>query len=616
MRRTMLASAGILGMVSLMAVTGVSAMSPQPTDPSVAMMAQMAERNFPSGTQAVVLVAGNAPPADWMAASALAAHLNGAVLATPNPAQLGPTVNEALSQMTIPAVSQTTQPFQPPAGKPAVYAIGLTSTVVATLQAEGYTVTALNNLAPNDLLTAVNRWVAPPVPSQMAGFPSSWTSYAGGPTHNAVFPAPPGAPLWETAGVHWQTPEMAAVPFSANYPDLLNLGERSAPVKMTQDLGNAVGVTAVNGIIYAESDDYHLYAMDARTGQVLWTAGPTVNALMGNPLVADGLVFVSAGDTGFPFSQLLKYDLSGGTAPLVRGLGYAALYAFNAQTGRLVWRQDFHGNAMATPIVVGNTVYQPTGGGNLWAMSATTGHVLWKTNLGGFDSMSSPNYWYNPETHTGEVIVGTSDANHVVAVNAATGQIVWTQPTNLAIFNTGMGDNSPTVDPQNGIVIQDSVVDFNHADGTCNLAVYAMNAATGQMLWSTDLGRGAAPPAYKAGVAMVANGVVYVGSPVTSTFYALNESTGQVLWSFAIPKAGPAGAGRGNAVLADGVLWLAAGPSIYALNPATGQEISQYTPGGRFGIVNPVIVGHTMYLDNSYDWVQAIPLTLIDPHLG
>ncbi|HBQ94292.1 MAG TPA: hypothetical protein DD856_03815, partial [Sulfobacillus sp.] len=80
--------------------------------------------------------------------------------------------------------------------------------------------------------------------------------------------------------------------------------------------------------------------------------------------------------------------------------------------------------------------------------------------------------------------------------------------------------------------------------------------------------------------------------------------------------AGPAGAGRGNAVYAYGVLWVAAGPKVYALNPQTGQELGSYSPGGRFGIVNPVIVGATMYLDNSYDWVQAIPLKTIDPHVA
>ncbi|WP_041304272.1 hypothetical protein [Kyrpidia tusciae] len=57
----------------------------------------------------------------------------------------------------------------------------------------------------------------------------------------------------------------------------------------------------------------------------------------------------------------------------------------------------------------------------------------------------------------------------------------------------------------------------------------------------------------------------------------------------------------------------AAGSKVYALDPKTGKELGSYEPGGRFGIVNPVIVGKTMYLGNSYDWIQAIPLSKIDP---
>jgi outer membrane protein assembly factor BamB len=88
------------------------------------------------------------------------------------------------------------------------------------------------------------------------------------------------------------------------------------------------------------------------------------------------------------------------------------------------------------------------------------------------------------------------------------------------------------------------------ANKTTDLAVYAMNADTGNILWSTDLGRGSAPPAYESGMALIQNGVVYVGSPVTSMLYALDEFTGKILWTFSFANSGPAGAGRGNAVLA------------------------------------------------------------------
>lgn len=584
--------------------------------------AAMAERLYPSGAPAVVLASGvPAHYVDLIAAEALSQRILAPLLLTDGTGKLGEATQGALAWMTPPKVSTGVQPFSAAAVKPVVYLVGgrsaISAGVASRLRSEGYSVIRVWGVSALGTMQAVSRVVAPAVPSGTgsSGFPSNWTSYAGNPSHNAAVAVTAQTPGWEKAGVSWKFPEAGAVPLRAGFPDAGNLGARGAPVKMTQDLGNAVGVTAVQGVIYAESDDARLYALDARTGRELWVAGPAANALMGNPIVGDGLVFASAGDTGFPFSQVMRYTLSGGRKPLVRGLGYAGIYAFNARTGRLVWRQDFYGNAMPTPVLLGNTLYEPTGGGHLWAFDARTGRVLWKTKLGGFDSMSSANYWINPATGSAEIIVGTSDANHVVAVNASTGKILWTQGTKLGIFNTGMGDNTASVDSGSGVIVQDSVVDFNPSNKTCNLAVYAMSARTGRVLWTTKLGRGSSPPAYKAGVTMIHGGVVYVGSPVTSTFYALSEKTGRVLWSFPFHGAGPAGAGRGNAVYAYGTLWISAGPRLYALDPKTGKEIGSYVPGGRFGIVNPVIVGGTMYLDNSYDWVQAVPLTKIDPQV-
>ena len=582
----------------------------------------MAERLFPSGAPAVILVSNTREgQALSPLATALAQHEQGALLVASNPASLGTATSQALSQMAVPLVAPagTVQPFQPQPGKPSIIILGNGGVIAASLQAqlagEGYAVTRLAG-STQAIASRIQGIVAPAIPAPGGGFPAGWSSYAQNSSHNSVIKVPAGAPAWERSGVSWNFAENAAIPFNQGFADTANLGLRGAPVKMTQTLGNAVGVTAVNGVVYSESDDGHIYAVDARTGRQLWQIGMLANTPMGNPIVANGVLYVTVGDTGFPFSQLLRYYLSGGTAQLVRGLGYSAVYAFNATTGRALWRADFHGNAMPTPVYYNGNLYVPTGGGNLWDFNATTGAANWKAALGGFDSMSSPSVYVNRATGNAEVVVGTSGSNHLVAVDAASGKIEWTQSTNLPIFNTGMGDNSPAIDPKTGIIVQDSVVDFNPATKTCNLAVYAMSASSGHVLWSTLLGTGQAPPAYKAGVAMVHDGVVYVGSPVTSTMYAIQEATGQILWKLPLPNSGPAGAGRGAPAYAYGVLWAAEGASLYAIDPKTGAVLGSYAPGGRFGIVNPVIVGGTMYLDNSYDWVQAVPLTKILPSVN
>ncbi|MHB8619601.1 MAG: outer membrane protein assembly factor BamB family protein [Chloroflexota bacterium] len=433
-------------------------------------------------------------------------------------------------------------------------------------------------------------------------FPTQWLMYAGNPEHNAAFDVPATATKL-LKGVQWKFAEANALPLAGPAADQDVLGLRAAPVKTTQFLGNSVGVTAVGGVIYAESDSNYVYAIDAITGKLIWKT-PTNNAVMGNPIVAQGVVVVGAGDVGFSFAQVMKYAKH---QPVLRGLGFAGIYGMDAKTGKVLWHVATVGEAMPSLAYKAGTVYEGTGDGHVYAWNIKTGAPRWKTRLGGFSSMSSGNLYKN------QLLWGFTNPNFVYSIDVATGKVLWKQ-TVVGVANTGMGDNSPAVDSTKGIVIQDSIVDPKLVNGkpTVDSEVFAMDAnAGGKILWQTRLGRGPNPPAYKAGVAMVHGGVIYVGSPATSQFFALDETTGKVLWKFEIPDHGPAGAGRGAGTFAHGTLWISQGPNVFALDPKSGTVLGHVRPGGRFGIVNPVIVGGTMYLGNSWGWIQALPLSSI-----
>jgi outer membrane protein assembly factor BamB len=144
--------------------------------------------------------------------------------------------------------------------------------------------------------------------------------------------------------------------------------------------------------------------------------------------------------------------------------------------------------------------------------------------------------------------------------------------------------------------------------------VLGVDAATGKVDWKTLLGRGATPPAYKASVAMAHDGTIYVSSPVTDRLYALNGKTGAVIWNSAIPYPQIPGLGRGAVTYDNGMLYQSTGTRLLAWNAKTGKLDHTLRLGGRFGIVNPVIVGNTMFVANSWGWVFAEPLTRVDGH--
>jgi hypothetical protein len=61
-------------------------------------------------------------------------------------------------------------------------------------------------------------------------------------------------------------------------------------------------------------------------------------------------------------------------------------------------------------------------------------------------------------------------------------------------------------------------------------------------------------------------------------------------------------------------IFLETAPLVFAVDPKDEKLIGQKHIMGRFGIVNPAIVGGTIYLGNSWDWVIAVPVSEVNPN--
>lgn len=445
-----------------------------------------------------------------------------------------------------------------------------------------------------------------PTPADRIGFPQSWTQAYGNPVHNSAYPGAPSAPAWLKNGVTWRYPEARAWPLSRHEPYGAKVyGERLALATMTQFYGNALGVSAVDGIIYAESDDQFAYALNARTGQLIWRTSPVGNTFMGNPLVSGHIVYLTAGNVGFNFSNVQRYSQK--TAARGAGVSYNGVYALDKTTGKLLWHFGTMGATMPTPAIAANKLFIDTGSGDIYAINAKTGRQIWIKRAGGIANMSDPAVYH------GHVYVALSVIPYLYCLSAQNGHIVW-KATIRGATKPGLGDVSPAV--ARGVVVMDAVgvVPSHGGRTTLTTIVRAYNAEDGHVLWSHTMGPGPKPPAFKGGVPMIHKNTVYIGTPVNNIYEAYNLHTGRTLWTWHIPKAGAAGAGRAPATYYDHKLFISTGPRLFVLNARTGRLIGQKYLGGRFGIVNPVIVGGTIYLDNSWDWVMALPVAAVVGH--
>lgn len=230
--------------------------------------------------------------------------------------------------------------------------------------------------------------------------------------------------------------------------------QTGAAIWSVQNGSNRSSPTVVGGVLYIGSSDRNVYALDAATGTVLWTAGPLDTEVVSTPAVAGGKVYVGS--------------VSG------------PLYALDADTGEVLWQAPVLAGTFSSPAVADGIVY--IGSDNLYAFDAGTGATLW-TGYTGAPVLSSP------AVADGIVYAGSRD-RALYAFDARKGG----DPLWGAKFG-GEIDSSPAV--ANGVVYVGSE-DYN---------VYALDAVTGAQLWSAQTGSFIeyASPA-------VSDGVIYIGS--------------------------------------------------------------------------------------------------------
>ncbi len=460
------------------------------------------------------------------------------------------------------------------------------------------------------------------------GFPSQWPVTNGGQGHNGVVETTCQA---LQQGVSWALPASqiaggVSIPLStpaSQLPAANVMGQRSALVMLTQMVGEPLGVTLADNMLFVEMDSLpgSVFAVNPETGQIVWYATGLASYAMNNPIVWNGIVYVTVGDVGFNFANFVHYE-KGQYNEIHRGMGYGAIYAFNASDGVLLWMRFTMGEAMPAPAVYNGILAYTTGGGCFVGLNATTGQVIWMDNFPGlFGSMSSVNYYVMPNGTPLFVAGFTSLAKPyglLIAVNGYNGKEAWnaTLPPPNEPFNTGMGDVPPAVSQNYGIVVQSTVANAE-PNGTVDTLVLAVNATNGKVLWVTNLGRGYTPPAFKGGIPLIVGDTVYVGAPSLGKVFALSLTNGSIMWQVRLPNLGvppeEPGGPRGSPTYYHGLLWVSAGAYVYVINPKDGTLLSMDYVGGRFGIVNPVIAGGTMFLTNSYGWVLAIPLSEVYP---
>lgn len=303
--------------------------------------------------------------------------------------------------------------------------------------------------------------------------------------------------------------------------------------------------------------------------------------------------------------------------------------AFDAATGKEAWatahgsafRNDRGDGPRGTPTVDGDRVYSLGGGGDLSAVDAKTGKIVWQMNV--LQKFGGSNItWGISESPlvVGEKLLvnaGGKDAS-IVALNKADGSLIWKSQSDRSGYSSGMpvevGGKTQVVFFTHtrvvGLDAKDGKLLWEYPKAANDVANAATPVVRGSRVWvSSDYGNGGGLVEIKSdGKAQEVyftkemrnhhSSSILIGDHLYGfsggILTAMKFDTGEVAWK-------DRSVGKGSLVYADGMLYALSENGVVGLIEATP---TGYVEKGRFRIpqdslptwAHPVVAGGRLYL--------------------
>ncbi len=320
---------------------------------------------------------------------------------------------------------------------------------------------------------------------------------------------------------------------------MLSLNRLALPTLLLALLLSACGAApseSWSGVTLSESgatptlyiaNNTHLYALDPANGALRWQAPPkdergfleglfspsagiNLGAIHADPALADNLLILTS------FNK--------------------SVYALNADSGELEWTFTGPTDRLIAPATVyENTVYVASADNFLYALDLE-GKLKWK-----FETKAG---LWGAALPTAERIYVPSLDHNLYAVDA-NGKQLWAASLNGALAG------APALSADQKIVFV----------GTLSDALYALDAATGQVRWTANA------DGWVWGAPLVVEDTVYFAD-FEGSVYSVNADEGETIWKTQID-----GLVRGSPALASETLIIAADEGVvYALDPADGSK--------------------------------------------
>jgi outer membrane protein assembly factor BamB len=347
-------------------------------------------------------------------------------------------------------------------------------------------------------------------------------------------------------------------------------------------VGDGAGVSGVrlrpavvDGVLYADSTDGRLAAIDASSGKTLWSKSSRTHGWFG-------------------WGDKKRKDARYAGGPAVQGdlLAVGTLdghvYGVNAKDGSPRWDVQVSSEVLASPVIVGDMVVVRTGDGRVYALDAANGERRWVYDQGSVPLLSLRGN--GPLLAARGVLFFGSDDGMLVALRQDNGSKLWEQ-------RLGSGEGRTEIDRLNdvdGAILLDGSTLFGAA---YHGNLVAIDGPSGRPLW--------AHPFSSFGSLAVSGNAVF-GVDDVSQVWAFDKSGGSDMWKNDSLKyrwvTGPAV--QGNYVVVGDmegyVHWLQTGDGALAARERLSKKAIR---------AQPLVVGDVVYVEDVEGRIGAYRLS-------
>jgi outer membrane protein assembly factor BamB len=343
-----------------------------------------------------------------------------------------------------------------------------------------------------------------------------------------------------------------------------------------------------------------VYALDATTGQQLWTA-EVPSWVHGDPAIYRGIAYVTYGQ--YPIES------PGGVR------------AFDLRSGKVLWTMPtFNGNMPAPAVdTLSQRLVVVGGDGVLYELSLTDGTPVSQTGLRAVVAMSSPRIGADRFVYfgAGRTLVRYSLASHALDWRVRMPPLLSLGDTPVALtdtaaFTSGYGNLSlfeafrrlpfgrfwslaRTASDANAWNTRDRWFSEQW--------IAAIDRRDGRLLWKQSLGVGNYVSRNASGTPVTAGDAVIISSPFSKQIHVFDAATGRRRWERQLVDIH-----KGAVTVFDGEILVGDRKgALTAYDVNDGAVKGQCNAGAGFTVLAPVLVGRTLFLATRDGAVVAAP---------